>query len=57
MDKKYKRHQNLFEAWVKAQFKDRALDLTEREDGDGYVDDTINTLWVGFCAGFEIALA
>jgi len=41
----------LFEKWAEAQFDNVCLSRTEDE---GYTHDTINTLFIGFCAHAEL---
>ena len=41
-----------FEAWILTQFgKDKKLMLSKQNDA--YVDELINSLWIGFNAGIE----
>ena len=54
MDLMYRKQQKRFEAWSRLQFKGN-LDLTEDTAHGGYMVVETNCLWIGFCAGLEIA--
>ncbi len=44
-----------FEVWIKTQFGDRITPkLLEFDIEDGYADEVINAMWVGFNAGAAI---
>lgn len=47
----------LFESWVSAQFKNGAAMLAacSFDEEDGYSCETINSMWIGFCAGHFLA--
>ncbi len=47
----------LFESWVKARFKNGQAMLSGCTfcENEGYNCDTINGMWVGFCAGYFLA--
>ncbi|MBS3796699.1 hypothetical protein [Pseudoalteromonas sp. BDTF-M6] len=50
MDKKHK-----FERWIITQFGEHIKrKLADFDIEDGYHDETINAMWIGFCAGMMV---
>lgn len=45
----------IFEEWIVKQFGDHIKDkLKDFHNEDGYADQTINGMWIGFNAGVEL---
>lgn len=45
----------IFEEWIIKQMGDHVKPLLEKfHDEDGYADQTINAMWLGFNAGVEL---
>ncbi len=47
----------LFEEWVVKQFGKNAKLLLDYDKEDGYTDQDINSMWIGFNAGVELGPA
>lgn len=45
----------LFEAWVTTQFVGYKINLIAQSPDGSYEHSEVNTLWVGFCAGYLLA--
>jgi len=49
------KQKELFESWFIAQFKaESKILLKPYDDKNGYCDDSVNSLWVGFRAGYKL---
>ena len=44
---------DLFEKWVVSHFGDHIKSSLDFDEEDGYLDRTINGMWIGFC-GYAI---
>lgn len=50
------KNKKLFESWVICQFGENIkIKLEPFHSEDGYLDETINAMWIGFNAGIELA--
>ena len=44
-----------FEEWVVAQFGEKMKELFAYDEKNGYVDQVVNAMWIGFNAGYVLA--
>ena len=44
-----------FEEWLVAQFGKNMKELLAYDEKDGYQDHTVNSMWIGFNAGYVLA--
>ncbi len=51
MEDEFKTQRVSFEQWFTAQFEG---ELFERKETGEYNDELVNTLFIGFCAGWEL---
>lgn len=50
-------NKDLFEQWLICQFGEGIkARIAQFDIKEGYADETINTLWVGFSAGVELSI-